>query len=554
MNRGQTPIDSSLSRWKTAKNIGKIRRTVLPWSLILLWLVIVILPFLLSGNGLRIKAESIDWLNDDWRTSSDTIVTLPAHIGGSSNTVLSISRRLPEDFTKEQTVCLRSSLQSLTVRLDGQEIYHYDTTAGSQGRRPPTTAWHILRLPKNSDDSLLELELASPYENMAGYINPVFYGRKAAILYYLAEQYGLGLLTTFLIFLTGIIMLLMALLLRDIKDNSLVYIGFFSLFTSIWLFCESRLPQFFIGNTFFLGSAAFLALTAIPIPLLLYIHENITSHWKKVYRLLCFWFLFLFAANLLLQLTGIADFYELLWITHISLLMTAVFMAGSLTFEYKYYDNPEVLPFAKSIFLMVAFFIAELIAFYFGDFYPTSTFIRIGIVLFIVSLGIHTLKRLRKAIDNSRKASIMEKLAYIDILTGALNRTAYDRDLEGLDPEAEKVVIAILDVNDLKIINDRYGHSAGDETIRLAYKCINEAYGDYGSCYRIGGDEFACIIRGESVDDFPQRLELFRRLVEETSAETEYQFGVAIGYAHSEYENHQDIMSFLSHADAMMYT
>lgn len=553
MKREPNPEGSSFSRWRTARTIVKIRRQVLPWSLVLLWLIIAVLPFLFSANGLRIQTEPVSWLNDSWETSTAQAVSLPVDLDVPADTAITISRRLPADFSKEQTICLRSALQSLIIRLDGQEIYNYDTAAGSQGRRPPTTAWHILRLPEDSDNNLLELEIKSPYENKSGMINPVFYGRKAAILNYLVSEYGLGLLIAFLIFLTGVIMLLMAVLLRDIRDNSLIYIGFFAIFTSIWLFTESRLPQFFIGNAFFLGGAAFLALAAIPIPLLLYIHENIAGHWKKVYRLQCYWFLGLIGLNLLLQLTGIADFYELVWITHFSQLLTAIFIAVSLTFEYKVYSNAEVLPFAKSISLMLAFFIAELFSFYWGDFYLTSAFIRIGIVLFIVSLGVHTLKRLRSAIDNSRKASIMEKLAYIDILTGALNRTAYDRDLAEIDPDNNKIVIAILDVNGLKNINDQYGHAAGDEAIRLAYKCIQQSFCEYGSCYRIGGDEFACIIQGEAVDLFPQRLELFRRLVDEAAAETEYKFGVAIGFAHSDKQNYKDVKSFLSYADAMMY-
>lgn len=553
MSREQAPDKDSLTKWKTARNKAAIWRIVLPWSLVLLWVVIVFLPFLLSGNGLRIQAEPISWLNEGWQASTGQEVTLPVNIDVQPDQPLALAKRLPEDFANEQTLCLRSSLQSMAVSLDGQEIYHFDSAAGSQGHRPPTTAWHIIRLPADSEDRLLEIKITSPYSDKAGWANPVFYGRKAAILYYLAGEYGLGLLIAFLIFLTGIMMLFMDLLMKDVKDSGLIYIGFFAIFMSIWLFAESRLAQFFVGNSFFLGSAAFLALTIIPIPLLLYIHENVVAHWRRTYRVFCCWFLTLFIVNLLLQIMGIADFYDLVLITHLSLLMTSVLIAASLVFEYKHFANPEVLPFAKSIFLMIVFFIAELISFYFGDFYPTSAFIRIGIVLFIFSLGVYSLKRVRTAIDNSRRTIIMEKLAYNDILTGALNRTAYDRDLQGIKPGDDRVVIAILDVNDLKKINDSFGHSAGDEAIRLTYNCINESFGKYGSCYRIGGDEFACILREDAVDVFPKRLELFKQLVSEAAAKTEYHFGVAIGYAHSENERHHDIKSFLSHADAMMY-
>lgn len=54
-----------------------------------------------------------------------------------------------------------------------------------------------------------------------------------------------------------------------------------------------------------------------------------------------------------------------------------------------------------------------------------------------------------------------------------------------------------IDINGLKAVNDTLGHSAGDELIRAAARCISQVLGRYGKCYRIGGDEFIAILRVE---------------------------------------------------------
>lgn len=89
-----------------------------------------------------------------------------------------------------------------------------------------------------------------------------------------------------------------------------------------------------------------------------------------------------------------------------------------------------------------------------------------------------------------------EKLLYTsntDALTGCLNRHAYETDINKLDLKKEWVYIS-LDLNSLKHVNDTYGHAAGDEIICAAADCMKASFGDCGSVYRIGGDEFTVIV------------------------------------------------------------
>ena len=80
-----------------------------------------------------------------------------------------------------------------------------------------------------------------------------------------------------------------------------------------------------------------------------------------------------------------------------------------------------------------------------------------------------------------------------DALTGVYSRHAYSAALNALDAGGqipERLAVFSIDVNGLKAVNDSLGHEAGDELICGAARCIENALGKWGKCYRTGGDEF----------------------------------------------------------------
>lgn len=94
--------------------------------------------------------------------------------------------------------------------------------------------------------------------------------------------------------------------------------------------------------------------------------------------------------------------------------------------------------------------------------------------------------------------------AHHDGLTGVPNKTAF-RDIEHvLDRHiaygTASFVLAILDVNRLKVTNDFFGHAAGDELLRSVANHLKATF-DPQSVYRIGGDEFALLVQGEDTDE-----------------------------------------------------
>lgn len=137
--------------------------------------------------------------------------------------------------------------------------------------------------------------------------------------------------------------------------------------------------------------------------------------------------------------------------------------------------------------------------------------------------------------------------AYIDYLTHIYNRNALERDLARLDESGADKMRAgyylIADLNDLKLVNDTIGHSAGDTLLQSFAGMLESASGDSGRAYRQGGDEFAVLYRGDVqkfMNDLEGRCENYNRL---SNVPVSY----AIGYCSLGDAGFVDI------ADRMMY-
>ena len=108
------------------------------------------------------------------------------------------------------------------------------------------------------------------------------------------------------------------------------------------------------------------------------------------------------------------------------------------------------------------------------------------------------------ALESDRQARTQYRLAYIDMLTDLPNRAAFDRATTGTAfGHSTGCALLIVDLDNLKTVNDTFGHRAGDCLIRAAASCIEQAAGPH-SAFRLGGDEFAVLIRGH--DATPDQL------------------------------------------------
>ena len=100
-------------------------------------------------------------------------------------------------------------------------------------------------------------------------------------------------------------------------------------------------------------------------------------------------------------------------------------------------------------------------------------------------------------------------LAHTDPLTGLTNRRGFEIELEGLlsDPVgAGHAALFFLDLNGFKLVNDRLGHRAGDDALRVIADRLRSLTRAHDTVARVGGDEFVILARQVGADPAAAQL------------------------------------------------
>lgn len=114
--------------------------------------------------------------------------------------------------------------------------------------------------------------------------------------------------------------------------------------------------------------------------------------------------------------------------------------------------------------------------------------------------------------DKEKQIDQLNEENNTDVLTGVGSKSAYARKVDELNRDfvdgTVEFAIVMVDMNNLKQINDKYGHKVGDQYIRGCCHMICDEYSS-SQVYRIGGDEFVVVVQGS---DYKNRKEIFNKL------------------------------------------
>lgn len=135
------------------------------------------------------------------------------------------------------------------------------------------------------------------------------------------------------------------------------------------------------------------------------------------------------------------------------------------------------------------------------------------------------------------------KRATMDPLTGLLNRQAYYQDMVEL--KYNITFVLSIDMNNLKYLNDTFGHEKGDEALKTISNILFTYAGNHSSVYRTGGDEFVIFYTKTNEEQVKEYI----KTMKEKLAETEFE--CAFGYA--EKRQFDDIQDVVTVADRFMY-
>lgn len=145
-----------------------------------------------------------------------------------------------------------------------------------------------------------------------------------------------------------------------------------------------------------------------------------------------------------------------------------------------------------------------------------------------------------------------------DHLTGIYNRKKLEYFMKKkIDMCTEKRTFSaiMLDINNFKLINDTYGHDAGDKALEASAKLLKGCIRTDDFIARFGGDEFCIILNISNTDELEQAILRIKRTVENynESSKCLYKLCFSMGYAVYDYESHMKVEDFQKHIDSLMY-
>ncbi len=325
---------------------------------------------------------------------------------------------------------------------------------------------------------------------------------------------------------------------------------------AFYLVVATPLSYYFAdGKGSFLYIFEYILLMALPIPSTIFIirsYEYEKSHkvYYKILKGISYIFIINIFVQILLTIFGIYEFMDMQKISHLSIFIYLLFM---LTVPF----ISNSLRFIKISFIAVLTITTGAFTYVIVDYLVSAELRFLPIVglsaIAFIGLEVWLAKKYYSIKYNDLyNAKLHKKLALKDSFTMLFNRAAFENDVKSLtkNEKGRNILVMIIDINNLKNINDTLGHTVGDDIILRTADILLDVKNNFENTesYRIGGDEF--IILGVDVlDNLGDDIETYLRNKEYNIKN----LSLAIGYETRKLEKDFDMKLFMEKVDKKMY-
>ena len=176
------------------------------------------------------------------------------------------------------------------------------------------------------------------------------------------------------------------------------------------------------------------------------------------------------------------------------------------------------------------------------------------------NIGSNSLRRaLRYAMERQRVQLELSNLSLIDDLTGLYNRTGFlalgEHRMKVARRTGESFLVAFIDLDGLKQINDTLGHSEGNHALVDTANVLKDSFRQSDIIARLGGDEFGVFVADADKNNIHIVKQRVQQKINRCNAEPgrQYFLSFSIGIASGETAGYADLETLLGVADALMY-
>lgn len=463
-----------------------------------------------------------------------------------------LTGRLPEEWDYvEPMICFHIRQSVVDMYVDNQKIYGY----GHERNANNDTVGSGIQLINFSNENKgkeLKIVLEVTEENAFSRIDEIWISEWSdAYRLILAENRLPFFLGAFLV-VFGIVVttILIFVVVKMQQYTKILLLSIFAICMGIWTLCYHNVILFFPIPLYSVTLVEYMSLFLAPLPIIGYMYGYVKQLQNERLLLL---YRILFAVQLLCTVLSIAlHSLDLVHAAGLLIYHHILYVVHSVFFGYILYKNSKVNKDRKKLYsaglvIVLGCIVYEMLVYILGRYcgyhlMGIKGVLSLGIIVFIAILVLdlyHDIT-IRKMEEHER--NLLVKRAYTDELTSLNNRRFCTEYMKTLDSdEKSQYTIVSFDLNDLKKMNDRYGHVHGDLLIKKAAELIQETFSDSAVVGRIGGDEFIAILSTEDTNVVDELLEHLERRVDESNQSiSELNLSISYGYAvRSEIQNNE---------------
>ena len=478
--------------------------------------------------------------------------------------VFKVYNYLPNDLSDSTCIFLKTNFQSVMVEIEGFGVIYNELNDDQDlmGERIEVLT-HIIEL----KDEYAGKKITVISESIAKYQYPileeVLIGEKGDVLLNILSGTVLSLYFIALTAILGLALIIIGILLVINKSTKYIAdclcLAIFTLLFDTWLICNISEIQCLINDKATLYSIYTFTLYTVLLPIFILLRNKCTS-FTKLYDSLFIINVLIMIINFILASTTNFKLVSSSIVLHVFLSVAIILMLYTVFVEYFKHKNKTILSFLLSGSIFFFCVGLTLAAYYFPNMklavIDYDFFAKIAFIVFVLINGVTYLQQVILASLKMSESAIYRKLAFTDLMTNLNNRSSFDHYLNTLTEEMfDSISILEVDIDGLKYVNDNFGHSVGDEMIKKVASEIKEVFGEYGKCFRIGGDEFEIIILNENKSFINLLIDRFKSNIDNMTLSSGSKVYVSIGATFDDgmLSKHKSIANLINVTDRLMY-